>query len=365
MRERSVYRPGASSARSRSGFTLIEILIVGAIIALFAGLAIFAAQAFYQNTTRKAIQDETKSIGTALAHARDDVGFFPRLHLLGSLFSQLDPLGAVLRPGLDTYGFMVAGGRLADGRNVPFSEATWRPPYTSVVEARRLFAQGSRLLVKVRLIDPGTRSYSIPGSNEEVSLVDWPADIWGNPYVVYLVTDGGAPNQNTNPLGLRMISHPLENPKYWAAVVSYGPNGVPGGLDEDINIQQAGTAAYKQYKMDFLFNARLFVRGDTVTGTGVNRDRFAAQGQPVYTMKCANPEQASVGVDWVGDVAYGDASNPDPIYQQGLTSSMDIQSAGFLNVLSKSIYSNDDAADPDGLTIGIRDPLSDDLFWAF
>ena len=50
------------------GFTLLEILIVGALIALFAGLAIFSAQQFYDDGKRHEVK-------------RADVGWVLRVRL--------------------------------------------------------------------------------------------------------------------------------------------------------------------------------------------------------------------------------------------------------------------------------------------
>lgn len=54
------------------------------------------------------------------------------------------------------------------------------------------------------------------------NIDNWPADQWGNPYVLYLFkyiprTDSWDFVQTSG-----------EEPNFWAAVVSYGPDGVPG-----------------------------------------------------------------------------------------------------------------------------------------
>ena len=53
-------------------------------------------------------------------------------------------------------------------------------------------------------------------------VVDWPADPWGNPYVLYLLylRDDGT---------YSFILSPTQEPDFFCAVVSYGPNRVPGG----------------------------------------------------------------------------------------------------------------------------------------
>ena len=71
--------------------------------------------------------------------------------------------------------------------------------------------------------------------NVDVSIADWPTDTWGNPYAVYLVVGDSSAVLSNNPLGLRLINNPTEDPSFMAAVVSYGPNGVPGGNDLTVN----------------------------------------------------------------------------------------------------------------------------------
>ena len=81
--------PPKSPRRRRRGFTLIEILIVGALISLLSGIAIFAVKQMYDSNRRKAMFDETRSIGTALHFAYEDLGFFPRLSVVGKTKSLL------------------------------------------------------------------------------------------------------------------------------------------------------------------------------------------------------------------------------------------------------------------------------------
>lgn len=315
--------------RAVGGFTLVEILIVGAIIAIFAGLAVFSAQTLYQSNTRKAMYSEAKSLGTALAMARDDIGIFPRIHLLGSpttLITYSNGNQQFILPAFDAYGFLGPAERVNSIVN------NWRPPYTAVSEARKTFSQGQKLLVKMRLPEPENVNFpNVPGMGD-ISLVDWPSDIWGNPYMLYLVSSDPALVSQNNPLGLRLITNPGENPDYMCAVVSYGPNGVPGGnLElESGQLPAVGDAATAMnWRQQVLEPAMFYVRGDLLTG-----DEFTPGGQPIFTLKSMHP---------------------------AVTGQASLRSSQFLNAFPRSISSASD----NRAQIGMRDDGSDDIFWMF
>jgi hypothetical protein len=63
-------------------------------------------------------------------------------------------------------------------------------------------------------------------------VLDWPADPWGNPYVVYLL-------KITKTNGVAMpswIFTPYEKADYIGVVVSYGPNRIPGGGSDPASV---------------------------------------------------------------------------------------------------------------------------------
>lgn len=321
---------GGFSARPRAGFTLLELLIVGALIALFAGIALFSVQQFYDSSRRKAIFGETRNTGTALGIAEQDVGFFPRLHVLGKPFNLLsyrEGGNLFLIPGLDAYGLYTGAEQVTN------MQKNWAAPYTAISETRRGFSQGATYLVKVRLPEQQVVNFSNSNYNEavfggDISLVDWPADTWGNPYVVYLVSaDPDLAVAGSNPRGLR-IAVPGEQPNYFAAIVSYGPNGVPGG-NTDVDVPVEGDDSGQQFRANILEPARLYVEGDIVTGEGF------VDGVPAFTMKSLS---------------------------ENVPAQLDLLSNQFVDVLlPRSIHS--DTANP--LEIGIRDSGSDDIWWAF
>ncbi len=209
-----------SPRRSGGGFTLIEILIVGALIALFSGLAIFSVQQMYDSNRRKAMVGEAYQIATALSMARDDIGFYPRLHLLNLpkalVTTQQQVSGRTVVqpiPGMDTYGFF------SPFTPPNFSKSiadNWRGPYMGTSEARSGQSQGGRALITVRLPD-------LPAGND---LVLWPADTWSRPWVIYQVSAVADPSSGDTVL--RPITRPGENADFFNAAVSYGVNGYPG-----------------------------------------------------------------------------------------------------------------------------------------
>lgn len=249
----------------RYGFTLIEILIVGALIALFAGLAIFGAQQFYDSQRRKAMFAETREIGAALSFVRDDVNFYPRLHLLDESVDRIQ-----LNTPIDTYGRLV----LQPGslRTKQIAE-NWRGPYLTLSVSRRRLAQGQRGIVEMALPDD-------PAS----PVVDWPSDTWGSPYVVYQVSLGGEPTAD-NPLGLRFTERPGEQADYFNAVVSYGVNTFPGGNENTLD----------QGTIDELIKGALFYN-----------PRWQAGVQPEFTLLTSAESTFQPG-----GLTYGLPSNED------------------------------------------------------
>ncbi|MGB9692764.1 MAG: type II secretion system protein, partial [Candidatus Sumerlaeaceae bacterium] len=74
---------GHSTGRySRKGFTLAEMLIVAALIALFSGLFIFSIETQYTLNKQKASVAECRQIATAMSFAQQDMGFFPKMCFL-------------------------------------------------------------------------------------------------------------------------------------------------------------------------------------------------------------------------------------------------------------------------------------------
>ena len=220
-------------ARARA-FTLLEILIVGALISLFAGLAVIGIQEQFENNLRKATIAETRTIATALDMAYADVGFFPKICFL-------DDSKEILRFDSDTklgdptqvFNFMHNLGVSTTSLTLRIT-TNWRGPYISPASYRTSTAQGRGGARPMQFNEPG-----FSGVN---SQYDWPLDPYNNPYLLYILDiepDAGssllfasAPGTIRNQeqgVGSPVNSDPNYTGTFVNAVVSYGPNNVPGG----------------------------------------------------------------------------------------------------------------------------------------
>lgn len=207
----------------RRGFTLVEMFIVGALIALFAGIAVINIQQQFDSNKRKAMIGEARQLGSSIAFAKLDTGVFPRLCFLSLSDTQLQfearQRGYV---GAEKYFYSIMDYL---GRNTfaiaPNLDSNWRGPYFSASQSRGGTAQGRGGFVNMAIPE-------VPTSTTDPFR--WPADGYGNPWVVYLVSA----DLSQNPpapyfLNAQNVNSPTTNPDFFTAVVSYGPNRIPGG----------------------------------------------------------------------------------------------------------------------------------------
>lgn len=172
------------------GFTLVEIMIVAALIAILSSIAIFSINEFFNIQVRKATIGELRQFATALSFAHDDLTFFPRLNNLNKpralvLYDQQSDQSsnANLIPAIDYHGFVPGVPQGA----TPFQSrvsAFWSGPYIGLSEARQRANRGGKSgLARVRLPEVWA---ALSGPNQEkYSFVeDYPADPWGQPYVM-------------------------------------------------------------------------------------------------------------------------------------------------------------------------------------
>ncbi len=228
-----VYTMHVMSRMPRRGFSLIEVLVVAAILSILAGIGIVNVQQLMENNRRKATAAEARQLATAMSFANDDVGFFPKLNYLNENTYEVVPntgdgmidpaLNGLVYPDVDYIGKI-------DSPQVHKSVTQrvalkWGGPYWAMAVTST--AGGRRASGFVMMQMPGRR-------NEERR---WPSDPFGRPYVCYLLEHidlNEYPNEAGSTLnGLRFLKDPMGTPNYIAAVVSYGKDHLPGLVRND------------------------------------------------------------------------------------------------------------------------------------
>ncbi len=263
-------RHGANHFRTghNRGFTLIEILIVGSLIVLFAGIAVINIQEIYKNNVRKATLGETNQLGVALSMARQDLGFFPKLGFL--ILPDKLLIHYVSQPGgddklydfFDTIGYFNEFGIGANSSPPPISISNrWQTGgYFSMSQGRNNINQGRGGSVRMRVAD-----------HIDAAILDWPADPWGNPYVVYLLKVDETAAAAGNRVFWRFTESVSDKSDYKTMVVSYGPNGVPGVVWRKKNTANAygtGTGdALPRTTVPSMVNARLYLDENSLSFT--------------------------------------------------------------------------------------------------
>ena len=228
---------------SRRGFTLIEMLIVAALISLFSGLAVINISQQLRLNQQKAAVAECRQIATSMSFANDDMGVFPKLCFLKfngpNLADMLQGTPVVQNPVFEIYGNEV--GNLGQRLN-----SQWKGGYMSFNSDR---------LVKM----------NVPAANRDY---DWPADPWGNPYVAYMIYSD--PKEVDPAARERFIDVAGKAPNFLAAVVTYGRNRVPG-LGEVPGLQEAARKDLRLYTDDPGGDTRRFILLDAAQLNGANR----------------------------------------------------------------------------------------------
>ncbi len=324
------------------GFTLVELLLVAAIITIFAGVAIFSVQEAYDQARRKSVYDEVKSVGSAMELCQQNIGFYPRFDLLSKSRNLILEPGDTTRlmPGFDFYCTLK---RTLVQPKFTMVKDSWYGPYMNLGENRNSMGQGKKGMKKMRVnarIGNAEPPYSL--------VVDWPCDAWSHPYVFYQVVtdplfvnttdDANNINSRYNPQGLRLInsSGELEN-QYMTFVLSYGPNGYPGGPPPNTK-----PAIQQVYYDDFLSKNFMYVEGDTYyTGT------------PPY----------DVQADYMLRTMDTDNAIPQVLR---LRSTNVLTAPDFgSSRMARTFYAPNRTNDPDIEKTGIFDSGSDDIFWKF
>lgn len=208
--------------RRRKAFTLVEMLIVAALIALFAGLAVFSIETQYTLNRQKASIAECRQIATAMAFAQQDLGFFPKFcwlrHNVPNLLQRLQGLSF---DAVEYHGLPVG-----DLQNRLIKQ--WKGQYLAFNQDK---------LVKMRFVSNGVQKTE-----------DWLADPFRNPYVAYFIRTDPATVSGSQPTH-RFLWNSGESANEFAGIVSYGRNQVPG-LSDTADIaainQRKGYRLYKE-----------------------------------------------------------------------------------------------------------------------
>jgi prepilin-type N-terminal cleavage/methylation domain-containing protein len=209
-------------AAGRRGFSLIEVIIVAAILSILSAIAFINSQRVMDDARRKSVIAETGEIAKAMTFARQDTGFFPKLNYL--LEPLVTPVGGsgegivqyppatppLLYPDFDYVGRTITpvyGRRIHD---------SWVGRYFALSATGR---SGQRA--------PSSFTWMTLPQRKD-ALREWPVDQWGFPYVVYLLESTPADDKVDGPV--RFLTVPTAAPSYAAAVVSYGEDNLPGSL---------------------------------------------------------------------------------------------------------------------------------------
>ena len=269
--------------RRNQGFTLIEMLVVAALIAIFAGLAVFNIVEQLNREKEKAAIAECRSIATAMSFAHDDMGFYPKICWLRFGVDEL--IQTITDNGLpsDSIDWFDRGGTTMPN----MIKNNWGEKYMAG-------SMGDKYItMTLNFRSGGTRN------------VRWPCDPWFQPYTGYFVKIGPPPG---NPNGERVAQWADDTlgdrANYFAGVVSYGRNKVPGYAWNDPNAANgAALTTYGLFRKGT--NDREFIMDPPGTNyTQTKLDRFV-ESEP-------NP---STSAPWTNPPFIRDAASDDKFFE--------------------------------------------------
>ncbi len=217
----------------KSGFTLLEIIVVAALISLLSGIAVISIRTLYERAQINTTRAEVGQISKALSFAHQDTGIFPKFHVLEQPVTVLEDEDIFPPEALENIHYIGMDLRQADMRRIL---ERWNGPYWGV---------------SVRRNNPPVNvgPDGLIGTDEDEIPYNFllPIDPFGNPYVLYLLTYD-PDHELSDEHGVRPIQSPSEDPDFMCAVVSYGPSGLPGG---DPDIERLDNSTETRYQETF------------------------------------------------------------------------------------------------------------------
>lgn len=271
--------PGAERA-----FTLVEILVVVAIVSIVAAFAVRRISGIAESSRETAAESDLKTIAAAiadpengyLADMRGIPGFSPACIRIGNLFAPTNIYGAVAHGAKGARGTRVDDpGSRAPGAAAPEAftrwdadaERGWRGPYLRAASMEFPSAGDRRdvrdATFRERGFFPGLSGLWLPddflSGKDGCSIYGFPGEIvardpWGNPYVLQIpppqAFEGGATNVADD---VRFS---------YARVVSAGPDGRLSTPCFDLRSTNAAASAWNPWRRRMSRQAGLDTGGD-------------------------------------------------------------------------------------------------------
>jgi prepilin-type N-terminal cleavage/methylation domain-containing protein len=210
--------------RIKKGFTLVEMLVVAALIVVFSSIAVFNVSEYMRQGRSKAAVAEARHIATAMSFAHQDLGFFPKICFLNfSVNALTDALTGMTYDAVEYHGHNI--GDLASRL-----QRQWKGQYLGINHEK---------MCKMHFTS----------TSGMTKAFDWPLDPWGMPYVAYLMeTSGQVGTDGRHRVGF--LPNAGTSPDYFAGVVSYGPNMVPGLKSDATGTEIEARKPFRLYKTD-------------------------------------------------------------------------------------------------------------------
>lgn len=203
---------------SRRGFTLIEMMIVAALISIMSAMATVSIMTMMEQAKQRTSLAECRQVATAAGFVNTDLGFYPKLCFLRMGYNEL----------------MAA---ITGTQQIPVAQFEYHGHVVSNIQTKLTQSWSKKGAYMSSSVSRDVKMV-LPGANGEPYY--WPGDPWGNPYVLYLMKS--TYDTNTKKLTPRFIEKATEKPDYFAAVVSYGRNTVPGGLESNSSLENNAAA---------------------------------------------------------------------------------------------------------------------------